>query len=237
MRLAFLNIVVGLIVAFAATVNAQEDSTYLPQNLGPQINGPYDDILPVISPDGRTLYFWRSHAPENIGGGRQDIWYSEMDDNGVWGEARNVGVPLNNRDNNYLCAITPDGNLAIVGDGYSDARNRQRSVAISYRTVNGWSVPKALSIKNYYNNNRFGEFTLANDGRTLIMAIERQDSEGGKDLYISLRQPDSSWSEPVNLGPEVNSLGHEATPFIASDNSSLYSHLTDMVALALLTCS
>lgn len=201
---------------------AQEDSTYLPKNLGPQVNGPYDDILPVISPDGLTLYFCRSHAPENIGGGRQDIWYSEVQPDGTWGEARNIGVPLNNRDNNYLCSITPDGNTAIVGDGYSDARNRQRSVAIAYRTVNGWSVPKALDIKNYYNDNRFGEFSLANDGKTLIMAIERKDSRGGKDLYVSFRRPDSSWSEPLNLGEQINSIGHEATPFIASDNSSLY---------------
>ena len=210
------------VIACAAPSVAQVDSSYLPVNLGPMINGPYDDILPVISPDGRTLYFCRSHSPENIGGGRQDIWYSELGNDGEWKEARNVGVPLNNRENNYLCSITPDGNLAIVGDGYSDSRNRQRSVAISYRTVNGWSVPKPLSIKNFYNNNRFGEFSLANDGKTLIMAIERQDSRGGKDLYVSFRQPDSSWSEPSNLGDLVNSIGHEATPFIASDNSSLY---------------
>jgi len=201
---------------------SQEDSTYLPVNLGPQVNGPYDDILPVISPDGLTLYFCRSHSPDNIGGGRQDIWYSEMNSMGEWQEARNIGVPLNNRENNYLCSITPDGNLAIVGDGYSDSKNRQRSVAIAYRTVNGWSVPKPLSIKNFYNNNRFGEFSLANDGKTLIMAIERQDSRGGKDLYVSFRNPDSTWKEPLNLGNVINSIGHEATPFIASDNSSLY---------------
>ena len=213
---------IGVLLAFTTSVAAQEDSTYLPKNLGAQINGPYDDILPVISPDGLTLYFCRSHAPENIGGGRQDIWYSAIHPDGSWGEARNIGVPLNNRDNNYLCSITPDGNTAVVGDGYSDARNRQRSVAIAYRTVNGWSVPKPLSIENYYNNNRFGEFSLANDGKTLIMAIERQDSKGGKDLYVSFRKPDSSWSEPMSLGDNINSLGHEATPFIASDNSSLY---------------
>ena len=216
-----LIVIVALLIA-GAGVRAQEDSTYLPVNLGPQVNGPYDDILPVISPDGLTLYFCRSHSPDNIGGGRQDIWYSEVGPDGNWTEARNIGIPLNNRDNNYLCSITPDGNTAIIGDGYSDSKNRQRSVAIAFRTKDGWSVPQPLSIQNYYNNNRFGEFSLANDGKTLIMAIERQDSYGGKDLYVSFRNADSSWTEPLNLGEVVNSLGHEATPFIASDNSSLY---------------
>lgn len=215
-------LVFGCLVLLSVLASSQTDSTYKPMNLGANINGPYDDILPVISPDGLTLYFCRSHDPENVGGGRQDIWYSEVQVDGLWGKAKNIGAPLNNRDNNYLCSITPDGNTAIVGDGYSDARNRQRSVAISHRTATGWSEPTSLIIENYYNNNRFGEFSLANDGMTLIMAIERQDSKGGKDLYVSFRKPDSTWSEPKNLGDGINSLGHEATPFIASDNSSLY---------------
>ncbi len=214
--------VVALAVTLQGKVFAQTDTSDRPTNLGPMVNGPYDDILPVISPDGQTLYFCRSHDPENIGGARQDIWYSELQPDGSWGQAKNIGVPLNNRDNNYLCSITPDGNTALVGDGYSDARSKHRSVAISYRTAHGWSAPRSLQIENYYNNNRFGEFSLANDGKTLIMAIERQDSKGGKDLYVSFRNPDSTWTEPRNLGDVVNSLGHEATPFIASDNSSLY---------------
>lgn len=215
-------LVLASFVTLSVSALGQTDSTFKPSNLGPNVNGLYDDILPVISPDGLTLYFCRSHDPENIGGGRQDIWFSEVQPDGSWGKARNIGVPLNNKDNNYLCSITPDGNTAIVGDGYSDARNRQRSVAISRRTTSGWTEPQPLIIENYYNNNRFGEFSLANDGKTLIMAIERKDSKGGKDLYVSFRKADSSWSEPKNLGDVVNSLGHEATPFIASDNSSLY---------------
>ena len=209
--------------SLAVTVHAQTiDSTYLPMNVGPNVNGQYDDILPVIAPDGLSLYFCRGQSPDNIGGGRQDIWLSEFQSDGTWGIAKNVGVPLNNRDNNYLCSITPDGNTIIVGDGYSAPTNRQRSIAIARRTAEGWSVPKAVVIKNFYNDTRFGEYSLANDNRTLILAIERKDSRGGKDLYVSFAQEDSSFSEPVNMGVVVNSLGHEATPFIASDNSSLY---------------
>jgi outer membrane protein OmpA-like peptidoglycan-associated protein len=199
-----------------------QDSASVPKNLGEAVNGQYDDILPVIAPDGRTLYFCRSNSPENIGGGRQDIWFSELQADGTWGAAKNIGIPLNNRDNNYLCSITPDGNTILVGDGYSAATNRQRSVAISNRTLDGWSIPKPVVIKNFYNDSRFGEYSLANDNKTLILAVERKDARGGKDLYVCFRQEDSTFSEPLNLGPVVNSLGHEATPFIASDGTSLY---------------
>jgi outer membrane protein OmpA-like peptidoglycan-associated protein len=222
MRL-FTAIVVGIWSCVALV--AQDPPVFRdakPENLGPMVNSQYDDILPVISPDGRTLYFCRTNSPENVGAARQDIWVAEQQADGSWGQARNVGQPLNNRDNNYLCSITPDGNLAIVGDGYSDPRNRQRSIAIARRTANGWSTPEAVRIQNFYNNNRFGEYSLANDGRTIIMAVERRDSYGGKDLYVSFKLPDSSWTEPKNLGGVLNTFGHEATPFIASDNTSLY---------------
>lgn len=198
------------------------DSTYQPINLGPNVNGLYDDILPVIAPDGLTLYFCRSHSPDNIGGGRQDIWYSELKNDGSWSEARNIGIPLNNRENNYLMSITPDGNTIIIGDSYTDPKVKARSIAISRRTAEGWSEPKPIFIKNFYNNNRFGEYSLSNNGKTLFLAIERADTRGGKDLYVSFREDDSTWSEPLNLGPTINSLGHEVTPFIASDDFSLY---------------
>lgn len=193
-----------------------------PENLGPAVNSQYDDILPVISPDGKTLYFCRSHAPENFGGGRQDIWLSELQADGTWGEAVNIGIPLNNRDNNYLCSITPDGNTALVGDGYSDGRSKPRSVAMAYRTASGWSTPQPLTIKNFYNNDRYGEFALSNDGKTLVMTVDREDSKGGKDLYVSFVQTDGTWSEPLNMGATLNSTGSEVTPFLASDNTSLY---------------
>jgi len=214
-------------VVYSTTAFAQgqitSDSTYLPKNLGPMVNSQYDDILPVISPDGRTLYFCRNQDPKNVGGaGRQDIWFSDLQPDGTWSQAQNIGAPLNNRDNNYLCSITPDGNTIIIGDSYSDARRRQRSIAVSTRTSDGWSVPRPIDIKNFYNNNRYGEYSLANDGKNMILAIERSDSRGGKDLYLVRRIDDSTWSEPSNLGIVVNSEGHEATPFIASDNSSLY---------------
>jgi len=227
-RIVVLTLCIGAMMTFMAPYAvAQGTSTFgdtvgLPQNLGLNVNSVYDDILPVIAPDGKTLYFCRSNNPDNIGGFGQDIWFSELQLDGKWGFARNIGIPLNNRGNNYLCSITPDGNTIIVGDAYSNPANKQRGFAASRRTATGWAVPQPVVIKNYYNLNVHHEFSLSNDGKTIIMAVERRDSRGGRDLYFSKKQPDSTWSEPVSLDTVVNSFGHEATPFIASDNSSLY---------------
>ena len=37
-----------------------------PENLGPQVNSFVDDMLPIVSPDGKTLYFARKRHPENV---------------------------------------------------------------------------------------------------------------------------------------------------------------------------
>jgi OmpA-OmpF porin, OOP family len=215
-------LVLAAVVSTAATGVASPADTMKPENLGPAVNSMFEDILPVISPDGRTLYFCRGNSPENIGGGRQDIWMSTMGSDGKWSVAVNVGPPLNNRENNHVFSITPDGNLMLLGDAYSDARDRSRALAYSTRAETGWSKPQRLRIKDWYTDNMYREFSLSNDGKTLIISAERRDGRGGKDLYVSFRESDSVWSEPVNMGPAVNTIGHEATPFIASDNTSLY---------------
>lgn len=54
------------------------------------------------------------------------------------------------------------------------------------------------------------------------MSVEREDTQGGRDLYVSFQKNDSLWSEPLNLGDVVNTAGEETAPFLASDNKTLY---------------
>lgn len=57
------------------------------------------------------------------------------------------------------------------------------------------------------------------DGKALFFASDRPGGYGGYDLYVSYRTG-ASWSTPENLGPAVNTLGNEITPFF--DGSALY---------------
>ncbi|MCH8318542.1 MAG: PD40 domain-containing protein, partial [Bacteroidetes bacterium] len=94
-----------------------------PINLGPNINTTYQELKPVISPDGKTLFFVREGHPENLGRkiskDDQDIWVSETDEDGNWLPAYNIGVPLNNNGYNFVNAITPDGNTILLGSVYN----------------------------------------------------------------------------------------------------------------------
>lgn len=56
----------------------------------------------------------------------------------------------------------------------------------------------------------------------MIMSVEREDSQGDRDLYVSFMQDDSVWTEPLNLGNIVNSAAEESAPFLAADDKTLY---------------
>ena len=192
------------------------------ENLGYNINSQFDEVFPVISPDGKTLYFDRKDHPGNIGH-TDNIWYSELQADGSWGLARNIGPPLNAGGISFVASVTPDGNTLLVGGTYADDDGKLSfGLCTSNRTGNGWSKPKKMKIDSFYTKHRFMEFCLANDGKTMISSLQRETSLGGRDLYVCFLQNDGSWSAPKNLGPEVNSAADEGMPFLASDGKTMY---------------
>lgn len=208
-----------------ADINLIKDMKFesQPENLGAAINTEYDEIMPIISPDGKALYFDRKDHPSNTAGIiNDDIWFSTMGATNKWTRAENVGNPLNNKGHNFLTAISPDGNTALLGNVYEPDGNMTSGLSMAHRNKEGWEFPQKLVIQNYYNNNKFSEFHLGADGKTIIMTVQRLDSYGAKDLYVSFANPDGSWSEPKNLGPNVNSAATEMSPFLAADGKTLY---------------
>ena len=197
------------------------------ERLSPAVNSEVSEFRPLISPDGKTLFFSRSNHPGNIGGkdDDEDIWYSELDEtNGEWKEARNIGPVLNNKGPNYVSSITPDGNsmLLLLGNEYLPNGKMKAGLSVSRKIESGWSQPEALTVDNLYNYSEKANFYMANNRKTLLMSIEREDSYGDRDLYASFAKPDGSWSEPVNLGNVVNSASEESAPFLAADDETLY---------------
>jgi len=87
--------------------------------LDDNVNSIYSELAPVISPDGKILYFTREGDPSNVSiQNNQDIWYSNIDSNGNFQKAKNIGQPLNNEYNNFTISATPDGNSLLVGNIY-----------------------------------------------------------------------------------------------------------------------
>lgn len=197
------------------------------EQLDKNVNSDYSELNPLLSPDGKTLYFSRKNHPENMGGvnDKEDIWYSELNSDGKWALAKNMGPKFNNAGPNFVNAVasTPDGqSVLVLGNKYLPNGKMLAGVSMSTNMNGNWTKPMAINIENDYNFNEKANYFLANNRKTLLLSIEREDSRGGRDLYVSFQKNDSTWNEPVNLGFVINTANEESAPFLASDDKTLY---------------
>ncbi len=197
--------------------------------LDKNVNSEYSELNPLLSPDGKTLYFSRKNHPSNVGGvnDKEDIWFSELDSAGNWALAKNTGPQFNNEGPNFVSAIqsvTPDGKTAVMvlGNKYEPKGKMLAGVSVSTNVGGTWTQPVGLNIVNDYNFNEKSNYFMSDNRNTLIMSVEREDSQGDRDLYVSFMQSDSVWTEPLNLSDIVNSANEESAPFLANDNKTLY---------------
>ncbi len=198
--------------------------TEKPVNLGIGVNSAFDEMTPIITADGTKLYFSRKKHPSNVGGPTdlEDAYYSDNVD-GVWQKAKNVGKPINNHGPNAVHAVSPDGNTLVLMNLYeTDGKQKGQGLSRSHKTKTGWSVPEQFKIRQYYNKSGFNEFFLSSNNKTLIMAIERKGTNGGRDLYVSFNEGNGIWSQPKNMGRTLNTEGIEMSPFLAPDGVTLY---------------
>jgi len=211
------------IILFILSVSLTYAQTDTPKNLGPNVNSSYQETKPVISPDGKTLFFARQNYPENYGGSDdpQDIYISQQR-NGSWSTARNIGEPLNDKYPNGVSSVTPDGNTMLIINAYNEYGDVLDGASISHRKGGRWEYPQMINIQEFYNLNEYIDYYLANNERTLLLAIETEESFGDQDLYVSFRIDERNWSKPVNLGRQINSTAPEFSPFLAADNKTLF---------------
>lgn len=191
-------------------------------NLSDSINSDYAETKPMISVDGKTLYFARQNAPTNINGelDDQDIYISTYGDKG-WRKAVNAGIPLNNEGSNGVVSISPTGESLFLLNAYNNEQETE-GVSISHKVNNQWSVPEIVPIDDFHNHSDYIDYFFSSNGKELLIAVERDDSFGDQDLYVSKKGPDGSWQSPINLGDQINTKHPEFSPFLAVDNKTLF---------------
>lgn len=183
------------------------------EDLGRNVNSTSDESYPVISPDGKILYFTREGHKGNTeyryDKKDQDIWYSTLGADGKWARAKNIGLPINEGYRSLVNA--PNVNTLIVWgapDGFS-------GVKISQRIASGWSRPETFFQYKIRKKSKGDNIFVGNDLKTLLI------SRNG-DIEVLFKQDDDSWSEPVSLGKTINTKSDESIAFLAPDNVTLY---------------
>ncbi len=193
------------------------------QKLPLSINTPnQSELLPVISADGKTLYFTRTRS--GIDSSTVfDIWLSHVTNDSVFSPPEFVGGNLASSYGIAVSSISPDNNtLYLIGKTKSDSPPDER-LYVAHKTSYGWSIPEAIKIQNLHPHGLYTDYSFGPDQRTLLMAIDRDSSLGDRDLYVSFfRRFTRSWKTPLWLGADINSRFAEMTPNLASDNKTIY---------------
>ena len=187
------------------------------------INSGYDEQNPVLTPDGQRLYFVRSGHPQNIAGviDRGDIWYADKTEKG-WSAPVHAGNVINHNGLNGIVGFSADGQRIYLLN-YKDTGGTVRGgISMSEWVRDHWSVPQRLDIQYFANNSQYLSGTISPDEKVMILSYKSYDTYGNEDLYVTFKQMDGSWSQPENLGVDVNTMFEEWAPYLAADLKTLY---------------
>lgn len=203
---------------FAIDYNRQlqtKNYDFEPRNLGDNINSRVSEYFPSISLDGHKLVYTR-----RVGNFNEDFFEAFADSTG-WSRGRALLGNINSQLNEGAQNISQDGQwLIFTGCNFPDGFG-SCDLYISYLTENGWSEPENMG--NRINSESWESApSLSPDKRDLYFTSNRPGGFGGNDLYVSHRMPNGTWTNPVNLGPGINTLGNESAPFIHADNQTLF---------------
>lgn len=188
-----------------------------------EINSNAEDIMPLLTSDGKTMYFVRARHESNTGGVDKghDIWMSKMGDDGEWSTATNAFPTLNNESNNAVIGIT--ANELYLLNAYKEQKvgEDERGIAVAKEKSGAWLKPDFVKLPKFTSNSPFQSFYVAPEGDLMIMAVATEGSLGKEDLYVSTKE-NGTWQAPIHLGSKVNSAGFEMSPFLSANRKHLY---------------
>ena len=172
-------------------------------------------LEPAISPDGKQFFFVASLAGEDA----SDIWVMDRTGDG-WGKAHKLGAPVNTPGKEYFPSITRDGTLYYTAEGPEPGTE---AIYRSRRVDDAYAEPELLPESVNSGKSRFNAFVAPDESYVIVPVWGRDDSLGSVDYYIVFRNADDEWSEPVNLGPKINTKsGREYSPYVSPDGKYFF---------------
>ena len=125
---------------------------YKKEDLGKNINSELDESFPVVSADGKLMFFSRATNFGSIEYDKRTIMYSEKDEaTGEWSMAKPLPPNINQARKPQLISVSPDKNSIVITGSFSKSGKylNDDGVAVSYRTKSGWTDPVNIVIPGY----------------------------------------------------------------------------------------
>lgn len=186
-------------------------------------NSPYDEQAPIISPDGKVLYWTVANHPLNIGGKRDpgDIWYAVwMGDQ--WSVPVHGGARINHDGYNAVAGFSLDGErMFLVGHYSTQGQAKSQGIAVSMKSSSGWATPENINIPYFLDRSPATYGFLSTGVEAYVFSGQAQMTNGVEDIYVCILDQ-GKWSEARNLGPTINTKFQELSPSLSADGKILY---------------
>jgi OmpA-OmpF porin, OOP family len=188
------------------------------------VNSPYDEQCPVLTPDGKALYFTVANHPENTNGKKDpgDIWVS-LWIAGAWTAPIHGGNVINDASYNAVAGFSADGNQLFLLGHYGKGGNiaSTQGIAVSRKTDSGWATPENISIPYFLNRSSTLSGMINEDETVFVFSADSYNTRGVEDIYVTLKM-NGKWTEPISLGNTINTSSQELTPSLSADGKTLY---------------
>lgn len=180
-----------------------------------------NEYVPVMTADGSKLYFCGQDRYDNLGG--EDIFVSEHD-GFDWSYPELIDDLSSSMENEAPESVTIDGTkMTIFVEG---------KLYETTKTTYGWSEPDLMGDNMnegdwnadvcYTGDGKAALFTSMRDGGYNYVNTHDYTGLHPVDIYVSLKDESGEWMEPINLGPVINTMYSERTPFLHPDMKTLY---------------
>ena len=189
---------------------------FQPANMGPTINSKYREYFPALTADGNTMIYSR------VMDGNEDFLISTKTQSSGWKAAQPLSTNINTKQyNEGAQSISPDGKyLFFTGCNRPDGLG-SCDIYVSHKNGKTWDPP--FNLGNTVNSSYWdSQPAISPDGNTLYFSSNRPGGLGGYDLWKSTLKKDGTWTNPVNLGPGINTAYDEHTPFVHPDGQTFY---------------
>jgi len=184
-----------------------------------EFSGQYSDFDPIISPDGKKLYFCSNRPVDGQPRQDFDIWTVEKMPTGGWSSPKHLDAPINTKAQEFYPSVTTAGTLY-----FSSTREggKGRGDIWRARLVEGkYGEPENLGDAI---NSQFSEgdpFIAPDESYLIFVSYGRPEGLGDGDLYISSRL-NGEWTKAVNLGPGINSSALDFCPIVTPDGKYFF---------------
>ena len=193
-------------------------------HLSSPVNSVTDEYKPLFSPNNPTVLYFASDRRQNPDGTFSSDIYSTERGNGVWSPPASIGLTLNSPAFEKPLGFNTAGDLLYFYRGKTPF-----SGDVLVDTFKEDIMEKNVLHAEFISPMRVWEGDcdphFFND-TTLLFASRRPGGQGGLDIYLTTLTQ-NGWTPPLNLGPVINSVYDDRSPFLAADGHTLYFSTND----------